>query len=90
MPPRTPLTRTRRQTLAPYATDRFRASAFPIILILFLSLGWASCSNSSRSNNTLAILKAPERHVLVISVDGLSAEFLSTNCRRAVSRLWHG
>lgn len=53
-----------------------------VVLSLLLALGGSSCSNSPRTNHTLAVLKSRERHVFVISVDGLGAELLARELQK--------
>ena len=53
------------------------ASLFAGFLLLPALLGCVGCSNSLRVNHPRPVLSAQGRHVLVISVDGLSAEFLA-------------
>ena len=73
----TPIVRICKQASASFGTDRSHMLVIRITLTLLFLSGAIGCSNSSHSNQTLASLESRKRHAMVISIDGLSAEFLA-------------
>jgi predicted AlkP superfamily pyrophosphatase or phosphodiesterase len=82
MPQGTPFMRTPERTGAILPAGRINGSVALIPLVLMFALAGGSCSNSQRGKNARSTFGTRNRHIFLISVDGLSSEFLAKELDR--------